>query len=130
MADYMIEGACNFCGQVQVLKCSDDLTGEAANDWITAHCKCAGAQRLRNFREFDGRVDDVLGEDAESLGFEPVDERTRNLALDITRAAYDGLCSKATLELPCRDKLIIARGIMRDGGVFVTIRRRTTKELS
>ncbi len=35
MADYMVEGACKFCRQTQVLKCSDNLTGEAADTWIT-----------------------------------------------------------------------------------------------
>ena len=48
MADYMVEGVCRFCGQVQVLKCSDNLTGTAADEWITERCKCAGAQQMRD----------------------------------------------------------------------------------
>ena len=129
MADYMVEGACKFCGQVQVLKCSDNLTGAAADEWITERCKCAGAQQMRNLNAIAGSVDEVLGDSAVELGFEPVDERTIDLVTDICRAAYSELCGKVTLALPCGDKLAIAPHMMPDGSVFVTIKRQQKKEL-
>lgn len=129
MSDYMVEGACKFCGQVQVLKCSDNLTGAAADDWITERCKCAGAQNMRSFRALDGQVEDVLGKDAVALGFEETDERTIDLVTEICRAAYIELCGKVTLVLPCGDKLAIAPHMMPDGSVFVTIKRQQKKEL-
>ena len=129
MADYMVEGACKFCGQVQVLKCSDNLTGASADEWITERCKCAGAQDMRRFRALDGQVEDVLGKDAVALGFEETDERTIDLVTDICRAAYSGLCGKVMLALPCGDKLAIAPHMMPDGSVFVTIKRQQKKEL-
>lgn len=129
MCDYMVEGACKFCGQVQVLKCSDNLTGEAADNWITERCKCVGAQNMRSFRALDGQVEDVLGDDAVALGFEETDERTIDLVTEICRAAYSELCGKVTLALPCGDKLAIAPHMMPDGSVFVTIKRQQKKEL-
>ena len=129
MCDYMVEGACKFCGQVQVLKCSENLTGEAADEWITERCKCAGAQNMRSFRALDGQVEDVLGKDAVALGFEETGERTINLVTEICRAAYIELCGKVTMALPCGDKLVIAPHMMPDGSVFVTIKRQQKKEL-
>lgn len=129
MADYMVEGACKFCGQMQTLKCSDNLTGEAADNWITERCKCPDAQSMRAFRALDGQVDDVLGEDAVALGFAPVDERTIDLVTEICRAAYSELCGKVTMALPCGDRLAIAPHMMPDGSVFVTIKRQQKKEL-
>ena len=129
MCEYMVEGACKFCGQVQVLKCSDNLTGAAADEWITERCKCAGAQNMRSFRALDGQVEDVLGKDAVALGFEETDERTIDLVTEICRAAYIELCGKVTLVLPCGDKLAIAPHMMPDGSVFVTIKRQQKKEL-
>ena len=85
MADYMVEGACKFCGQVQVLKCSDNLTGAAADEWITERCKCAGAQQMRDLNAIAGSVDEVLGDSAVELGFEPVDEHTIDLVTEICR---------------------------------------------
>lgn len=129
MSDYMVEGACKFCGQLQVLKCSDNLTGAAADEWITERCKCAGAQNMRSFRALDGQVEDVLGKDAVALGFEETDERTIDLVTEICRAAYIELCGKVTLALPCGDKLAIAPHMMPDGSVSVTIKRQQKKEL-
>ena len=129
MCDYMVEGTCKFCGQMQTLKCSDNLTGEAADNWITERCKCAGAQNMRSFRALDGQVEDVLGKDAVALGFEETDERTIALVTEILRAAYIELCGKVTMVLPCGDKLMIAPHMMPDGGVFVTIKRQQKKEL-
>lgn len=129
MSDYMVEGACKFCGQMQTLKCSDNLTGEAADNWITERCKCPEAQSMRAFNAMDGQVEDVLGDDAVALGFEPVDNRTFNLVLEITQAAYSELIGKVTLALPCGDKLMIAPHMMPDGSVFVTIKRQQKKEL-
>lgn len=126
MADYMVEGACKFCGQV--LKCSDNLTGEAADDWITERCKCPEAQQMRSFRALDGRVEDVLGEDAVALGFEETDERTVDLVTEICRAAYSELCGKVTMVLPCGDKLTITPTVVTDGSVFVTVRRTQKKK--
>ena len=128
MSDYMVEGACKFCGQVQVLKCSDNLTGEAADEWITERCKCAGAQNMRAFKALDGRVEDVLGEDAVTLGFEETDERTVDLVLTLVRAAYHELCGKTTMVLPCGDKLTITPTVVHDGSVFVTVRRTQKKK--
>lgn len=129
MADYMVEGACKFCGQTQVLKCSDNLTGEAADSWITERCKCAGAQQMRALHAIAGSVDEVLGDGAVELGFAPVDERTIDLVTEICRAAYSELCGKVTMALPCGDKLAIAPHMMPDGSVFVTIKRQQKKEL-
>lgn len=129
MADYMVEGACKFCGQVQVLKCSDNLTGEAADEWITERCKCPEAQNMRAFNALDGQVEDVLGEDAVALGFDETDERTIDLVTEICRAAYSELCGKVTMALPCGDKLAIAPHMMPDGSMFVTIKRQQKKEL-
>lgn len=129
MADYMVDGACKFCGQMQTLKCSDNLTGEAADNWITERCKCADAQSMRAFNALDGQVDDVLGEDAVALGFEETDERTVDLVLTLVRAAYHELCGKVTMVLPCGDRLMIAPHMMPDGSIFVTIRRQQKKEL-
>ena len=129
MSDYMVEGACKFCGQTQVLKCSDNLTGADADEWITERCKCAGAQNMRSFRALDGQVEDVLGKDAVALGFEETDERTIYLVTEICRAAYIELCGKVTMALPCGDKLAIAPHMMPDGSVFVTIKRQQKKEL-
>lgn len=128
MADYMVEGACKFCGQVQVLKCSDNLTGEAADNWITERCKCPDAQSMRAFRALDGQVEDVLGEDAVALGFEETDERTVDLVLTLVRAAYHELCGKVTMVLPCGDKLTITPTVVHDGSVFVTVRRTQKKK--
>ncbi len=128
MADYMVEGACKFCGQVQVLKCSDNLTGEAADNWITERCKCAEAQSMRAFHALDGQVEDVLGEDAVALGFEETDERTVDLVLTLVRAAYHELCGKVTMVLPCGDKLTITPTVVTDGSVFVTVRRTQKKK--
>ena len=129
MADYMIDGACKFCGQMQTLKCSDNLTGEAADTWITERCKCAGAQQMRALHAIAGSVDEVLGDCAVELGFAPVDERTIDLVTEICRAAYSELCGKVTLALLCGDKLAIAPHMMPDGSVFVTIKRQQKKEL-
>ena len=129
MSDYMVEGACKFCGQTQVLKCSDNLTGEDADNWITERCKCRGAAQMRTCNAINGRVDDVLGDDAVALGFEPVNEYTRDLVREICRGAYSDLCGKVTLVLPCGDKLMIAPHMMPDGSIFVTIRRQQKKEL-
>ena len=128
MSDYMVEGACKFCGQVQVLKCSDNLTGAAADEWITERCKCAGAQSMRAFNALDGRVDDVLGEDAVALGFEETDERTVDLVLTLVRAAYHELCGKVMMVLPCGDKLTITPTVLHDGSVSVTVRRTQKKK--
>ena len=127
--DYMVEGACKFCGQMQTLKCSDNLTGGAADEWITERCKCRGAAQMRTYNAINGRVDDVLGDDAVALGFEETDERTVDLVLEIVRAAYHELCGKVTMVLPCGDKLMIAPHMMPDGSIFVTIRRQQKKEL-
>lgn len=129
MADYMVEGACKFCGQMQVLKCSDNLTGAAADEWITERCKCPEAQNMRAFDALDGRVKEVLGEDAVALGFEPVDERTIDLVTEICRVAHNELCGKVTMTLPCGDKLAIAPHMMHGGSVFVKIKRQQKKEL-
>lgn len=128
MADYMVEGVCKFCGQMQTLKCSDNLTGEAADNWITERCKCPDAQSMRAFRALDGQVENVLGEDAVALGFEETDERTVDLALGIARAAYHELCGKVTMVLPCGDKLTIVPHIISDGSIFVTVRRTQKKK--
>ena len=129
MCDYMVEGTCKFCGQVQVLKCSDNLTGAAADEWITERCKCPEAQNMRALHAIAGSVDEVLGNSAVDQGFEPVDERTIDLVTEICRAAYSGLCGKVTLAMPCGDKLAIAPHMMPDGIVFVTIKRQQKKEL-
>lgn len=129
MADYMVEGACKFCGQVQVLKCSDNLTGEAADNWITERCKCPEAQSMRALHAIAGNVYEVLGDGAVELGFAPVDERTIDLVIDICRAAYSELCGKVTMVLPCGDKLTITPTVVTDGSVFVTVRRTQKKEL-
>lgn len=128
MSDYMVEGACKFCGQVQVLKCSDNLTGEAADNWITERCKCPEAQSMRAFHALDGQIEDVLGEDAVALGFEETDERTIDLALALVREAYHGLCGKVTMILPCGDKLTITPTVVPDGSVFVAVRRTQKKK--
>lgn len=129
MADYMVEGVCKFCGQMQVLKCSDNLTGEAANDWITERCKCAGAQQMRALHAISGNVYEVLGDGAVELGFAPVDERTIDLVTEICWAAYSKLFGKVTMVLPCGDKLTITPTVVTDGSVFVTVRRTQKKEL-
>ena len=129
MCDYMVEGAFKFCGQVQVLKCSDNLTGAAADEWITKHCKCTGAQQMRELQAIAESVDDVLGDGAVELGFEPVDERTIDLVNEICQAAYSGLCGKVTMALPCRDKLAIEPHLTPNGSVFVAIKRLQKKEL-
>lgn len=129
MADYMVEGACKFCGQMQVLKCSDNLTGAAADEWITKRCKCAGAQQMRELQAIAESVDEVLGDGAVELGFEPVDERTIDLVNEICQAAYSGLCGKVMMALPCGDKLAIAPHLTPDGSMLVTIKRQQKKEL-
>lgn len=129
MCDYMVEGACKFCGQVQVLKCSDNLTGAAADEWITERCKCAGAQQMRELQAIAGSVDEVLGDGAVELGFEPVDERTIDLVSEICQAAYSGLCGKVTMALPCGDKLAIAPHLTPNDSVIVKIKRQQKKEL-
>lgn len=129
MSDYMVEGACKFCGQTQMLKCSDNLTGAAADEWITERCKCPEAQSMRAFNALDGQVEDVLGEDAVALGFAPVDERTIDLVHEICQAAYSGLCGKVTMALPCGDKLAIAPHLTPNDSVLVTIKRQQKKEL-
>ena len=128
MADYMVEGACKFCGQVQVLKCSDNLTGAAADEWITERCKCPEAQNMRAFNALDGMVEDVLGDDAVAMGFEGTDERTVDLVLTLVRAAYHELCGKTTMVLPCGDKLTITPTVVHDGSVFVNVRRTQKKK--
>lgn len=129
MADYMVEGACKFCGQTQVLKCSDELTGEAADNWITERCKCRGAAQMRIYNAINGHVDDVLGDEAVAQGFAPVHECTRDLVREICRVAYSDLCGKVTMVLPCGDRLAIAPHMMPDGSVFVELRRTQKKEL-
>lgn len=129
MADYIVEGACKFCGQMQTLKCSDNLTGAAADEWITERCKCAGAQQMRALHAIVGSVDEVLGNGAVELGFELVDERTIDLVTEICREAYNGLCGKVMMALPCWDKLTIAPQMMPDGSVSVMIKRQQKKEL-
>ena len=84
---------------------------------------------MRNLNAIDVSVDEVLGDSAVELGFEPVDERTIDLVTEICRAAYSELCCKVTLALPCGDKLAIAPHMMPDGSVFVTIKRQQKKEL-
>ena len=128
MCDYMVEGACKFCGQVQVLKCSDNLTGAAADEWITERCKCPEAQNMRAFNALDGMVEDVLGDDAVAMGFEGTDERTVDLVLTLVRAAYHELCGKTTMVLPCGDKLTITPTVVHDGSVFVNVRRTQKKK--
>jgi hypothetical protein len=129
MSDYMVEGACKFCGQTQVLKCSDNLTGTAADEWITERCKCPEAQSMRAFNAIAGSVDEVLGDGAVELGFAPVDERTVDLVTEICRAAYSELCGKVMMVLPCGDKLAIAPHMTPNDSVFVTIKRQQKKEL-
>lgn len=129
MADYMVEGACKFCGQMQTLKCSDNLTGEAADNWITERCKCRGDAQMRIYNAINGHVDDVLGDEAVAQGFAPVHECTRDLVREICRGAYSDLCGKVTMVLPCGDRLMIAPHIMPDGSVFVELRRTQKKEL-
>ena len=128
MADYMVEGACKFCGQVQVLKCSDNLTGAEADEWITERCKCEGAQSMRDLRAIAGSVEEVLGKDAVALGFDEVDERTIDLVHEICQAAYIGLCGKVMMVLPCGDKLTITPTVLNDGSVSVTVRRTQKKK--
>ena len=112
-----------------MLKCSDNLTGEDADNWITERCKCRGAAQMRIYNAINGHVDDVLGDEAVAQGFEPVNEYTRDLVREICRGAYSDLCGKVTLVLPCGDKLMIAPHMMPDGSIFVTIRRQQKKEL-
>lgn len=107
MADYMIEGACRFCGQVQTIKASEPLEGAAADQYVTRYCRCEDAQRLRARDELTGNIDSVLGIVSAEYGFEVIDadiiERIRNLALTVID---DGL-KQLDVVFACGDKLTV-----------------------
>lgn len=88
-----------------------------------------GAQQMRELQAIAESVDEVLGDGAVELGFEPVDERTIDLVNEICRAAYSELCGKVTMALPCGDKLAIAPHLTPNDSVLVTIKRQQKKEL-
>lgn len=122
MADYMVEGACLFCGQVQAVKCSEPLEGREADEWITKHCLCSKAMCAK-------KVEEVLGEGAVEMGFDPVEELTINLIKQIADAALKGVCGKTTVALPCGDTLTVAPRMYTDGNVGVSLKRRQKREI-
>ena len=63
MADYIVQGACRFCGQVQMIKAPHEMDGEEANQYIMMHCRCAEARRYREKLETERMIrEDLSGE--------------------------------------------------------------------
>lgn len=107
MADYMIEGACRFCGQMQRIKASEPLEGAEADNYVTQYCKCEDAVRMRARDALTGNIDSVLGIECANYGFEVIAadiiECIRNLAPTI----MDGDLKRLDVTFGCGDKLTV-----------------------
>lgn len=60
MSDYMVEGACKFCGQVQMMKATEPMQGEEADQYILMHCRCEMARRYREKLETERMIREDL----------------------------------------------------------------------
>lgn len=60
MADYIVQGTCRFCGQVQMIKAPHEMDGEEANQYIMMHCRCADARRYREKLETERMIREDL----------------------------------------------------------------------
>lgn len=106
MSDYMVEGVCRYCGQVQVVKASEPLEGNAADEWITRHCKCDEAAKARIAEAMEERIEALLNA-CRVAGFEPESAETVEIVAQIAHSVLDEVIDKVTLTLPSGDKLTI-----------------------
>lgn len=106
MSDYMVEGMCRYCGQVQVVKASEPLEGNAADEWITRHCKCEDAAKARIAEVMEERIEALLN-DCRAAGFAPESAKTVEIVARIAYSVLNEAIDKVTLTLPSGDKLTI-----------------------
>lgn len=102
-----IEGACLYCGQVQILKGNEPLTGEAANAYVTKYCKCEKAQMQRMRDALTENLERILGPESAQYGYEAQDEETVDLIRGLMTAIEDDKLRKADIVLACGDKVTI-----------------------
>lgn len=103
MATYSITGTCMYCGQMATLNASEPMEGAEADQYITDHCSCEGARRMRCGYEICGSVDKLFGEDCDKYGFLPEDEPVLVLIGSLIRAVDKGTLIEATLKVPSGD---------------------------
>lgn len=106
MSDYMVEGVCRYCGQVQVVKASEPLEGNAADEWITRHCKCEDAAKARTAEAMEERIEALLN-DCQSMGFKPENAETVEIVTQIAHSVLAEVIGNVALTLPSGDKLTI-----------------------
>lgn len=103
MATYSITGTCMYCGQMATLNASEPMEGAEADQYITDHCSCEGARRMRRGYEICGSVDKLFGEGCDRYGFEPEDASVLVLIGSLISAVDKGTLIEANLKVPSGD---------------------------
>lgn len=123
--DYMVTGCCMFCGQERTLPGNEPMTGDSANEYITAHCHCEGAMQLRRQNENQENLQTLFGPDAGDEGFAPASDETYAALEDLLGAVEQGALLGASVTLPNGD---VAR--FRQSGYRVAITRVSRRQAS
>lgn len=99
-------GACRYCGQIQEV--GPHPSQAAADDTATEVCNCPTARQERHVHEQVAdaceRVQRLFGDDAESLGFEPIHDEAVGLLENVVEMIARGPISSASLNVRGRCK--------------------------
>lgn len=117
MADSLIFGTCQFCGQTQTIKASETLEGDAANEYITRHCKCDGASKFRRSEQIRPDIEYILGPDSEEYGYVPQSLNVVDLLENIAHGVFNESIERAIITLECGDTVSIKMGT--DGAIRI-----------
>lgn len=118
MADYLVEGACDFCGQTQMLKANEPMTGSDADAYITAHCTCQQANKARARKEMNSSIEALFGFECVDMGFMPENDDVLRALKDLAALVDDEVLGNVQAALPGGDTVKIKLG--GDGCAQVT----------
>ena len=124
MAGKDMLGVCQGCGQTKMAKAQ---TQEEADRIATQDCDCPAGELMRRKKEFDDRLNELIGETAPDNGWEPakskeVFERIQELGHIIIEGGIESAViriDKTTLKIKGGGKLVLERSkTIRQGGTI------------
>lgn len=97
-------GECYYCGKIQMIETSGNLTPEQANRLVTARCDCEEARRYRAAEDIDDAVKSIMANDEGEIN-----QQVADALIQLANAIMTELVTDATITLTDGDKVKINR---------------------